>query len=81
MGCYLVGPPRLVRPLAQPVLLRLDGGCDDVGRAGVLMATELVVLLVEWGDGAEGVGLRERRARTCAHCAGRAGPLKHSTAP
>ena len=68
----VVGPLRLVRPLAQPVLLRLDGGCDDVGRAGFLMATELVVLLAEWGDGAEGVGLRERRARKSAPCDGRA---------
>ena len=41
----------LVRPLAEPVLLRLGGGGDDVGAAGLLVAAVIPVLLGGCGGG------------------------------
>ena len=38
-------PVRLDRLLAQPLLLRVDGGGEDVGLAGGAVAAALVVLL------------------------------------
>ena len=41
-------PVRLHRLLAQPLVLRVDGGGEDVGRAGGAVAAALVVLLRGW---------------------------------
>ena len=48
---------RVLEPLAQPVLLRLGGGRNDVGGAGLLVAAVLPVLL--------GVGVWVQTGEVC----------------